>query len=75
MVTFYSQRIGRWRTISNGVASAAIMISSVMALFKVLVASLAPFFICFRAAHWATRSFISEASSSVANGWALSEIS
>ena len=35
------------------------------------MASLAPFLICFKAAHWATKSVISEASSSVASGWAL----
>lgn len=42
-------------------------------LFRVFVASLAPFLICLRAAHWATKSFIWDASYSVANGWALSD--
>lgn len=75
LFTFYSQRMGRCNTISNGLASAAIIINSVIPLFKVLVASLAPFLICFKEAHWATKSVISEPNYSVANGWALSEIS
>lgn len=73
--TFYSQRMGRCNTISRGLASAAMMMSSVIPLLRVLVASLAPFLICLREAHWATKSLISEASYSVAKGWALSEIS
>lgn len=36
--TFYSQRIGRCNTISSGLASAAIIINSVIPLFNVLVA-------------------------------------
>ena len=69
--TFYSQRIGRCRTISKGLASAAMTIRWVMPLLRVLVDSLAPFLICLRDAHWATRSLISEASYYVAMGCAL----
>ncbi len=67
--------MGRCNTISSGLASAAMMINSVIPLFKVLVASLAPFLICLRAAHWANKSWSSEANYSVANGWARSESS
>lgn len=42
-----------------------------MSLFKVLVASLAPFFNCFKEAHWLTISIIESAISPFANGWAL----
>ena len=71
--TFSSHTIGRCSTISRGVASAAMTISSVMPRLRVLVDSLAPFLICLRAAHWAIRSLIWLESSSVAKGWALSE--
>lgn len=74
MITFYSQRIGKWRTISRGLASAAMIMSSVIPLFNVLVASLAPFLICLREAHCATKSLMLEESYYVAIGWALSEI-
>lgn len=43
--------MGRCNTISSGVASAAIIINYVIALFNVFVASLAPFLICLRPAH------------------------
>ena len=66
--TFYSHRIGKCKTISKGLASAAIIMSSVISLFNVFVASLAPFFNCFRDAHWATKSTMSEAIYSVARG-------
>lgn len=42
--TLSSQSRGKWSTISNGVVSAAIMTSSAIPLFKVFVASFAPFF-------------------------------
>lgn len=67
--------MGRWRTISSGLASAAMIINSVIPRFNVLVASLAPFLTCFKEAHCATKSLISEANYSVAKGWALYEIS
>lgn len=54
--TFYSHRIGKCNTIYKGLASAAMMISSVIPRFKVLVASFAPFLICFKEAHCETRS-------------------
>ena len=74
-ITFYSHKIGKCNTISSGLASAAIIINSVIPRFKVLVASLAPFLICFNEAHCATKSVSSEANYSVAKGWALYEIS
>lgn len=67
---FYSHKMGKCKTISNGLASAAIIIRSVIPLFKVLVASLAPFLICLREALWETKSMSSEESSSVASGCA-----
>jgi len=42
--TLSSHNKGRWRTISRGSVSAAMIISSAIPLFKVFVASLAPFF-------------------------------
>ncbi len=66
--TFYSQRMGKCNTISSGLASAAMMISSVIPLFNVLVASLAPFLICLSEAHCAIKSLSSEANYSVAKG-------
>ena len=48
---FSSHKMGKCNTISNGLASAAMIISSVIPLFKVLVASLAPFLTCFNDAH------------------------
>jgi hypothetical protein len=56
-------------------ASAAMMINSVIPRLSVLVASLAPFLICFNDAHWEIKSKISDESYSVARGWARSEIS
>ena len=42
-ITLSSQSNGKWRTISKGVVSAAIIINSAIPLLSVLVASLAPF--------------------------------
>jgi hypothetical protein len=56
IVTFSSARRGRWRTIYNGLASAAIITRLVIVLLRVLVTSLAPFLICLLEAHSATRS-------------------
>jgi hypothetical protein len=41
--TLSSHNNGKWRTISKGVVSAAIIINSAIPLLSVLVASLAPF--------------------------------
>jgi hypothetical protein len=65
---FYSHKIGKCNTISNGLASAAIIINSVIPLFKVFVASFAPFFICLSDAHWAIKSFKLDESYYVAIG-------
>ena len=54
--TFYSHKIGRCSTISSGLASAAMIMSSVIPRLRVLVASLAPFFICLSEAHCETKS-------------------
>ena len=69
---FSSHKMGKCNTIYNGLASAAMIISSVIPLFKVLVASLAPFLTCFNDAHWAIKSLTAEDNYSVAKGWALS---
>ena len=75
-----SQRSGKWRIISTGSVSAAIIISSEIPLFRVLVASLAPFFIylrlntiwviftCLSEAAYCIKSRIREVISSSANG-------
>jgi hypothetical protein len=55
-IFFSSARTGRWRTISNGLASAAIITRLVIVLLSVLVTSLAPFLICLLATHSATKS-------------------
>ena len=45
IITLSSHNKGKCNTISNGFASAAIIINSAKDLFKALVASLAPFLI------------------------------
>jgi len=54
-----------------GWASAAMMISSVIPLFNVLVASLAPFLICLRVVAYCSKSMILVLSCVSANGVAL----
>ena len=71
-ITLSSHNNGKCNTISNGVVSAAITINSAIPLFNVLVASLAPFLICFKAAAYYNNSYIVPSYSSFANGCALS---
>ena len=66
-----SHRSGKCNKISNGSASAAMIINSLIPLFSVLVASLAPFLIYFKLAAYWIKSIILPPNSLSAKGVAL----